>query len=175
MSSIGFEIGPFEAYVSSHGHYGIAAHDLPWAVTGPLPGLLEHGRAEALNEAWDSEGREPDRLVGNDDGMPDLEDPRLERCLRGYIEKHWASLQRRHEEAKQRWEEMQQHVFVVRGVPLRPGQAVRLYSPGAVPANGEEFIFHAVDDEGRVYLGGKNGFRSQKLGSLDRLEPAGSE
>src|SRR5690242_11213709 len=64
MASISFDYGPFEAYVSSHGHYGIGALDVPWAVIGPLPGLLEHGRVETLNETWDDEGREPHRLIG---------------------------------------------------------------------------------------------------------------
>lgn len=187
VASIGFDYGPFHAFISSHGHYGIAASDLPWAVVGPLPGLLEHGRAEALNETWDSEGREPDRLIGTDDDMPDLADPRLERCLKAYVERHWATLQRRHEKAKRRWEEMQQQTVVVNGVSLRPGQRVRLYSHWEAkvdefifhlydpPGRAGEFIFHAIDDEGCVYLGGENGFRSQKLGPMDRLIPLDSD
>ena len=175
VSHIGFDCGPFHAFVSSRGIYGIAARDLPWALIGPLPGLLEHGKAESLNETWDSEGREPNRLIGTDDDMPDLADPRLEKCVRAYVERHWPSLQRRHDEAKQRWEQMQRHTRVVKGVSLRPGQRVRLYCSGALPVNGEEFVFHAIDDEGCVYLGGENGFRSQKLGPLDRLEPVGPE
>jgi len=174
VSSIGFDCGPFHAFVSSHGHFGIAARDLPWAVVGSLPGLLEHGTAEILNETWDSEGLEPDRLIGTDDGIPNLEDPRLARCVRAYVEKNWPSLQRRYEQAKQRWEEMKQHTLVVKGVPLRPGQTVLLYC-GSPPTEVTKFIFHAIDDDGCVYLGGKNGFRSQKLGPSDRLEPLDTE
>ena len=158
MSSIGFDCGPFHAFVSSHGHFGIAARDLPWAVVGSLPGLLEHGTAEILNETWDSEGLEPDRLIGTDDG----------------VEKNWPSLQRRYEQAKQRWEEMKQHTLVVKGVRLRPGQTVLLYR-GSPPTEVTKFIFHAIDDDGCVYLGGKNGFRFQKLGPSDRLEPLETE
>lgn len=32
MASVGFDYGLFHAYVSSQGHYGIGAFDLPWAV-----------------------------------------------------------------------------------------------------------------------------------------------
>lgn len=175
MSSLGFDYGPFHAFVSSHGHYGIAVHDLPWWVDSPLPGLLEHGRAEALNETWESEGRQPEQLVGTDDDMPDLEDPRLEKCLRAYVERHWESLQRRHAEAKQHWIEMQQHTLVVKGVSLRPGQRVRLYFAGPPPINGDEFTFHFIDSGGRIFLRGENGVRSHKLGSADRLEPVDPE
>jgi len=175
MASIGFDFGPFHAYVSDRGNYGIAARDLPWAVVGPLPGLLEHGRAETLNETWDDEGREPHRIIGTDEEMPDLEDPRLERCLRVYVQRHRQSLERRLAQARQRWDEMQRQTVLVKDVRLQPGQRVRLYCAGT-PSPQEavevgEFVFHAIDEEGCIYLGGEGGFRSQKLGPLDRLEP----
>jgi hypothetical protein len=171
MSSISFDYGPFVAYISSHGHYGIAARDIPWAAAGPLPGLLEHGRAETLNETWNSEGRKPERLIGTDDDMPDIADPRVEMCLRLYVEKHMPSLQQRYKEARRRWSEMQQQTFVVKRVPLRPGQRVRLYFTGPPAVNGQEFVFHAIDDKGCIYLGGGNGFRAHGLGASDYLEP----
>jgi hypothetical protein len=169
MSKIAFDYEPFRAVVSSHGYYFISAKDVPSAVDSPLPGVLEQGRAEALNETWDSEGREPNQLIGNDDDMPDLEDPRLERCVRAFIEKHWLSLQRRHEETKKRWEKMQGQLFVVDGVPLRTGQRIRLFGP---TDDGKEFVFYAFGDKPKtVYLFGENGLRVVWLGPLNRLEP----
>jgi hypothetical protein len=134
--------------------------------------LLEEGRVEALNEIWDSEGREPHQLVGNDDDMPDLEDARLERCIKAYVEKNWLSLQYRHEQAKQRWEEIKQQTVVVNGVPLRPLQRVRFHHP---PNFVEEFVFHGLDNEGRIYLEQGGGFQWWNLRPVDRLEPLYSE
>jgi len=108
---------------------------------------LEHGTIEPLNETWANDGREPLQLEAFDDGMPDLEDPRLERCVRDYIEKHAERLQKSLEDARTKWEQMCVTPVDVEGTMLMPGQRLRVYYAK------DGVREHARDDGERVFLG----------------------
>lgn len=121
-------IEPFVITFSSHGTLVIEAMDLPAALGSPLPGIMYSGSNEVLNETWDSQGREPLRLEGNDDGMPvDLQDPRLQRCVTNYVGKHRPELDELHEQARRKWQAVLKEPQRVDGIVIMPEQKVRWY------------------------------------------------
>ncbi|HEX4793881.1 MAG TPA: hypothetical protein VH370_08825 [Humisphaera sp.] len=142
---IHFRIGALIIDVSSHGYFTICAEDVP--AGGPLPGCLQHGSIEPLNETWANDGREPLQLEPWDDGMPDLEDPRLERCVRTYVQKHDQRLQESLKRARAAWEQMRNTPVDVEGTLLMPGQRVRGYYAK------DGIREHAKDEGERVFLG----------------------
>lgn len=154
VASISFSVEHFRLFIKSDGTYGITVDDLPWSLTEQsLPGLLEYGRLEVLNDTWLARGREPRELIGTSELMPCLTDPRLEECAKTYLHMHLEELQQRHAEACQKWRQMQKHPLDVGGTPIRPGQAVRIYySP-----DGTRAIAVSKGDATFFYFGGYGG------------------
>jgi hypothetical protein len=163
-----FEIPPYKVNVSSHGQFTVWVKSIPSSVHSTvLPGAIFRAKCDVLNETWSSEGREPLHIEPYDDGMPDLEDPRLERCVRDYIQLHHDELARLHQAAAEKWEELKMVHQLVEGRLISPGQPVNLLHS----ANGEHasavskgtFEFAGIEGN-RVFLHSPQGTFNVVLG-----------
>jgi hypothetical protein len=127
-----------------------------------------------LNETWNHEGREPKTLGTWEGDLPDLDDPRLERCVTAYFTKNRNKLEELRVSAVARWEELKTNPQIVDSRAFTPGELVELiYSSTGAESDAivkGTYAFAGIED-GRVFLVTPDGAFDIRIG-FNALGPA---